>query len=187
MRLESRSPSDRNADRHRSEYASAAIALLADRGLFVFSYSQILAELCNIGLISRADIEGLLNLRCLKASHRAGWICHVPQFDDVRKLIDTVSRCFRLGVHATLQSPDDIMLTALSQPISGSHWYRDSRTLELAVQGLTPKKLGNSEFAAEKHALLRILRNSTDYGGFMKSYSGAIWQRFNSLVSAAAA
>ena len=168
-------------------FRAAAVALLADHGLYVFSFPKILAQLWVMGLLSRSEMDDLRALRGFKAAYRSDVSSCAPRFDDVRKLIDIVSRCLRLGLHVGSQSDDDVMHRVLDRQGSRSQWYRDSRLLELATQRLSPRAGDIRQFVVEKQSLLRILRRPTQYGGFMKSSWQIVQQRFSSLYAYSAA
>jgi len=164
-------------------FRSAAIARLADAGVYVFSFEEILAHMCRFGFLTYRDARRLRNLRWFKAAYRVGLRTKIPTFDEVRRFIDVTSACFNIGLHVRPFADGEAFDRILGNREGSSDWYQRTRRAELAVQGLLPIGKDSEEFFAAKRAILKILRKPTQYGWFMKAQWPLIHEKIVELQS----
>lgn len=106
---------------------SLGYALLANRGIFVFSFRKVLDELVRVGLLRRSGRDKLIPLRCWKSLYRRRQ--NVATWSVARSAIDEVDKLARLGMHANTLSIEEFVDQA-DKYETDIGWYANARRLE---------------------------------------------------------
>jgi hypothetical protein len=114
-------------------FRSFAVAFLADENLVTFSMSEIIPQMCRCGLLRPEDSKCLLELRAWKKGYRDGGR-ESPPISKTLKLLDTVDRRLKAGIHIHRTDPETFSSWAISEIRKGSHWYRSARLWEAFLE-----------------------------------------------------
>ena len=132
---------------------SFGYSVLADRGIFVFNYSDMLNHLSGVGLLSRQASRQLATLRLWKARYRRGHYC--ASWDRVLSLISEADHTMQLGLHVQLTSTYDYVERAAKGHYADYGWYARTRLLEVVgscVPGILPQSLVSRIRAPQEYA-----------------------------------
>lgn len=115
-------------------FRSLSYALLANEGMFRFSFKEVLESLNKIGILKESDIPELLNLRQWKYLYRVN-IDTLPCLNErALKLIDLVDKRMRIGIHVNFIGPKHFVIKQNLRITRSQHWYKNSRALEAIVR-----------------------------------------------------
>jgi len=140
---------------------TVGIAILANEGIYSFSFYSILDHLRKIGVLSASDCFKLSGLREHKVRYRRRLVHPELPWNQLLSLIDIVSKRFRIGFMAKKASPIEL-LDASREGLS-KNWYRNSRLLEGALFGLAPRAKLENEFDLLTSELNHKIRHSGEY------------------------
>ena len=85
------------------------------------------------------------------------------------KLVDLVSRRFRLGLHVRSIEADETLQSVPTNDEITKNWYLRSRLIERALLGLRPRESAAREIADCKRRLQQIVKEPSQYGWRMKT------------------
>ena len=113
-------------------FRNLAIFRLANEGIYEFSHKSIIQSLHKIGLINHEDIPLLLKLRVLKRLFRKKTLFVFPTQKETLQLIETVNKCFKIGLESKVLKSDDFSDKILSLVNKPNHFdnYQKIRSIE---------------------------------------------------------
>ena len=139
-------------------FRNSAILLLANDGRFVFSYSDLLDELCLRGKLDIQEASVLRTLRHAKRRHRSGQVAPIAR-TAVTSAMRAVDRVFHLGMHTSFEK--GICISKDLTPETSTQAYLHFRMIEKEL--LSAPILQEPEAAFEKQAMLHRVRAPHDY------------------------
>ena len=145
------------------------VATLANHGIYEFSLKRILNSLHRVGVISSGDQETLCGIREYKWRHRNGNGERAISSRETLKLVDLVSRRFRLGLHVRSIEADEALQSVPTNDEITKNWYLRSRLIERALLGVRPRESASREIADCKRRLQQIVKEPSQYGWRMKT------------------
>lgn len=117
---------------------SFGYATLANRGMYVFNYSQMLDRLVSFGLLSRRASFQLAMLRIWKVRYRTGYYC--ASWNHALPLICEADRLMKMDLHVRRLDPHQYVERAAGGYCAEYGWYANTRSLE-AVDKCVPRVL----------------------------------------------
>lgn len=153
---------------------SIAVATLANHGIYHFSFNNILAGLLKIGVIKSGDLEILGGVREFKWRHRTQRFVRNLSMSDTQKMVDLVSRRFRIGLQLNTIQPDEALNAIAEDKGDRTNWYIRSRLLERGLLALHWSGNPEEELLSAKQQLQQLLKEPSQYGWRVK-------QRWTSL------
>lgn len=168
-------------------FRAAAVARLADEGVYSFSFQSILKWAERFGLIGKSDLRQLLMLRVYKNLYRRtnGALC-APSWSEVYRLVDIVDKMFCLGMQAGTRSVARVVEQAVESRFPGAGWYAYSRQIEAAADALKEfSGRRGHELASECGTILRLVRAPQVYGWMIAAKPDVIADRLRRVASSA--
>jgi hypothetical protein len=148
-------------------FRSMSIAILANEGIYKFSFNGMLKSLLDIGVIIRSDIEPLSKLRYYKTAYRQRNLLATPSSKTLIDLIEVVNKRFNIGIHPRFEKGRKIVEDELSR-VSGENyekWYFNLRRIELTLFFLIPKLKDNLiEMNQKRNKLFNMIQTPAEYG-----------------------
>ncbi len=124
-------------------FRSFGYAILANEGMFRFSFDEVLNGLCTIGLLKSSDLPLLRALRKWKRSYREGIGAPSSINRQALELICLIDERIKLGLHVNFIAPVDFTKKQGDRTDNSKNWYRNSRALEAIVR-LHPRQFDNA-------------------------------------------
>jgi len=156
---------------------SFGYATLANRGMYVFNYNQMLGRLVSFGLLSRRASLQLAALRIWKVRYRTGHYC--ASWNHALPLICEAERLMKMDLHVRRLHPHQYVERAAGGYCAEYGWYANTRSLEgvdKCVPGVLPLKV------------VSRLRSPQEYSAALsKIHFGALTRRALEVVEANAA
>ena len=125
-------------------FRSLGYAILANEGMFRFSFDEVLNDLYKIGFLKSSDLPTLRALRKWKHSFREDFIEFPIINERALNLIRIVDERIKLGFHVNFINPRHFITKQSKQIKKSENWYRNSRSLEAIIR-LQPKKFDSSD------------------------------------------
>jgi len=145
------------------------VATLANHGIYEFSLKKILNSLHDIGVLKSGDRECLGAIRRYKWRHRNSKLQRPISLKHTLKLVDLVSRRFRLGLHVRIIEADERLDSVATDDEISPNWYLRSRVLERSLLALRPRASAAPEISDSKRRLQQLVREPSQYGWRIKS------------------
>lgn len=145
------------------------VATLANHGMYAFSLNRILTSLETVRVLSATDRESLIGIRQYKWRHRNSKLHRPISFNQTFKLIDLVSRRFKIGLHVKTIGAEQALEALTADEVRCPNWYLRSRVLERALLGLQPRINVGREISTAKRDLQRLVREPSQYGWQIKT------------------
>jgi hypothetical protein len=150
-------------------FRALGVATLANHGVYEFSLKRILNSLREIGVLKSGDRECLYGIREYKWRHRNSKLQRPISLKHTLKLVDLVSRRFRLGLHVRSIKADEALESVATDDEISPNWYLRSRVLERSLLALRPRASAPPEISDSKRRLQQLVREPSQYGWRIKS------------------
>lgn len=157
------------------------VATLANHGIYEFSLKKICDALHRIGILSAGDRERLCGIREYKWRHRNCDLRRPISLKNTLKLVELVSRRFRLGLHVRSIEADEALEAVPTSGEISANWYLRSRLIERALLGLRPRRCADREVTSAKRCLEQIVKEPSQYGWKMKTEWSSLVGRLRSI------
>ncbi len=123
----------------------------------------------DIGVLKSGDRECLGAIRRYKWRHRNSKLQRPISLKHTLKLVDLVSRRFRLGLHVRIIEADERLDSVATDDEISPNWYLRSRVLERSLLALRPRASAAPEISDSKRRLQQLVREPSQYGWRIKS------------------
>lgn len=145
------------------------ILTLASRGVYTFSYQQILERLSEYDLISNEAVDLLRGLRHFKYLYRQGIYNALPDTCGLQAIQRTVGMVFSIDMDSKGIEDDSFIACCLSKARKESENYRRFRLIEGAIT--TYLALRSTEHLQEASKFSYIVKNQNQYGLYCRDIS----------------
>ena len=150
------------------------MATLANHGIYEFSLRRILDSLYRIGVLKSGDREKLCAIREYKWRHRNLTFRRSISSEHTLKLVDLVSRRFRLGLHVRTIGAEDTVESVSTDDAISPNWYLRSRVLERSLLALRPRASAPPEISSSKRRLEQLIKEPSQYGWQIRTGWGSL-------------
>ena len=120
-------------------FRSFGYAVLANEGIFHFSFDEVLRNLKKINLLKSSDLHELQSLRKCKHYYRENPKTLHRTNNRIISLMSIIDKRIKLDIHISFMSPELFTVRQGAKIENSGHWYKKSRALE-AVTKLFPEK-----------------------------------------------
>jgi hypothetical protein len=153
---------------------SFGYATLANRGMYVFNYNQMLGHLVNFGLLSRCARLQLAELRIWKVRYRKGHYC--ASWNHALPLICEADRLMKIDLHVRRLHPHQYVERAARGYCAEYGWYANIRSLEgvdKCVPRVLPLKVVSRLQSPQEYS---VALSKIHFGALMRRALGVVEQ-----------
>jgi len=142
---------------------------LANRGIYTFSYGQVLSGLAKLGMISATDVETLRELRHFKSLYRSEKYSQVPGIRALQSIHRVVTRRFHIDTDLRVLRPEKLTELLLHKSALHDDKYCRFRLAEGAAIHLvsTYRRLD----LPCAHRFFNMVRHQNQYGMYLSDLS----------------
>jgi hypothetical protein len=151
-------------------FRSLAVTFLANNGLYRFARKEIVQSLARLRAGSDL-LEVSSILRAGKYHHRRIGGRLQMNTEEMRALVNSVDRYFRVGVQINTISPEAFVDRVLNNNKTQNDWYAKSRLLEMVVNLLSTT---NGDTCKYLYQWAKRLRSPSDYGGYISRHNSRL-------------
>lgn len=158
------------------------ILMLANHGIYVFSFYEILKKLYKLDYLTNEELRLLYTLRIYKNFYRKKYWNHLPDKKILEQIQGTVSKCFKIDFDSRCYKSDKLIAMHLNRSSKVTNKYQSFRLLESCFIELRNKAQKFEEILVVKK-VEKIIKNQNHYGLFFNNLAQPLRANIDQLMN----